>query len=182
MKITLPAPALRKSARQIADYRFPMPNHLPRRLVLAWLFCVALFLAAVWGLTPGSGALAEGEAADCCAEHSEEVSHGPSHHFFGVNMDARNPDNVICEPDSNDESIRCPDACTRPVPAGTPRVRRAIHTLTAEQWTRVVNAMWVMRTVSTKDGVEKYGPFYRVRHAAMQPPRRTSRSTHARPR
>ena len=81
--------------------------------------------------------------------------------FYGSNMDAQNPDNVICEPHSADESIRCPDACVNDPPAGTPRVRRAIHTLSSEQWQRVVNAMWVMRTTSTADGVAKYGNFYR---------------------
>ena len=134
---------------------------LPGRLAIGWLSVLALALIALSAIQSTSTPN-EGEATNVGGvTHQAEVMHGPEHVFYGANMDAQNPDNVICEPGSDDESIRCPDACTDPVPAGTPRVRRAIHTLTAEQWTRVVNAMWVMRTVSTKDGVDIYGPFYR---------------------
>ena len=134
---------------------------LHARLTLGWLSILVLALIALSAIQ-STGTPKEGEATNVGGvTHQAEVMHGPEHVFYGTNMDAQNPDNVICEPDSDDESIRCPDACTKPVPVGTPRVRRAIHTLTAEQWMRVVNAMWVMRTVSTKDGIEKYGPFYR---------------------
>ena len=53
---------------------------------------------------------------------------------------------VLC----SDEGYSCPAACTRPVPArpeGAPptRVRRGVHTLSAAEWARVTDALWVMR-------------------------------------
>ena len=131
-------------------------------LPIAWLVVALAAIRALHSLaSTHSGELQDGEPSNCCATHTTMVTHGEFHTFYGHDMDAQNPNNVICEPGSDDEGIRCPDACTGPAPAGTPRVRRAIHTLSSEQWVRVVNAMWVMRTVSTPDGVDIYGPFYR---------------------
>ena len=91
----------------------------------------------------------------------EHISHGFVHDWYGADMDPRNPANRVCEPTAADPLLRCPASCRTPPPAGAPRVRRAVHTLSAEQWERVVRAMWVMRTVPTPEGVQTYGPFYR---------------------
>ena len=136
------------------------------RIGIAWGCTLLLAYSALVSL-PRSTERRDGEVAKGCATESgfckprPKVKHGFFHVFYGNDSDAQHPSNVICVPNSDNVSIRCPDACTDPVPAGTPRVRRAIHTLSSDQWTRVVNAMWVMRTVSTPDGVERYGPFYR---------------------
>ena len=129
------------------------------RLGLAWAVLIALACASLRTLALRDEAQ-EGVPLNVGgATHQEEVTHGPSHHFYGENMDAQNPNNVVCEPHAADASIACPAACIDPKPAGTPRVRRAVHTLSADQWNRVVRAMWVMRTTPTPEGVELCGPF-----------------------
>ena len=130
------------------------------RIGIAWACTLLLAYSALVSF-PRHTERREGEVANCCSKPRTKVKHGFFHVFYGNDSDAQHPGNVICVPNSDNETIRCPDACTNPAPAGTPRVRRAIHTLSSEQWTRVVNAMWVMRTVSTPDGVDLYGPFYR---------------------
>ena len=139
-----------------------LPGWLSRgnRIAIAWACTLLLAYSALVSL-PQNLERREGEVVNCCAKPRKKVKHGFFHVFYGNDSDAQHPSNVICVPNSDNETIRCPDACTKPVPTGTPRVRRAIHTLSSEQWSRVVNAMWVMRTVPTPDGVDKYGPFYR---------------------
>ena len=68
---------------------------------------------------------------------------------------------VLC----SDEGYSCPAACTRPVPArpeGAPptRVRRGVHTLSAAEWARVTDALWVMRHLPDAQGRKLYGPGY----------------------
>ena len=58
------------------------------------------------------------------------------------------------------DELACPAQCEEPaVQRG--RVRRAIHTLSDAEWQRVVDAFWVLATVSTTEGIARYGSAYR---------------------
>tara|TARA_B110001452_G_scaffold169313_1_gene141554 strand:- start:2498 stop:3421 length:924 start_codon:yes stop_codon:yes gene_type:complete len=55
-----------------------------------------------------------------------------------------------------------PNACPEeaPQPTARARVRRSISTLTDDEWDRVTDAMWVMRTTDTPTGQARYGSQY----------------------
>ena len=77
------------------------------------------------------------------------------HFFVGDDQWSHGNNTQICARDST-----CPTACEKDaVQQG--RVRRALHTLSEEEWARVVRAMRVMTEISTADGVDVYGAAYR---------------------
>ena len=99
--------------------------------------------------------------------------------FSGCDLSTASPSVQLCSPDAADPALRCPAACAAPMPSPleAKRVRKALHTLSADEWRKIVDALWVMRSVSTERGVEIYGPSYRsydffvYRHAlASYPP------------
>eukprot|EP01098_Paradermamoeba_levis_P003949 TRINITY_DN1736_c0_g1_i1.p1 TRINITY_DN1736_c0_g1~~TRINITY_DN1736_c0_g1_i1.p1 ORF type:complete len:865 (-),score=267.51 TRINITY_DN1736_c0_g1_i1:60-2654(-) len=62
-------------------------------------------------------------------------------------------------PKETSTSTSCP-LCTAKAPSKR-RVRREIRSLSAQEWQRVVDAMWIMRNTSTEAGVLKYGSAYK---------------------
>ena len=53
--------------------------------------------------------------------------------------------------------------CTAPtIPLEEKRIRREIRSLSMEEWDKVVNAMWVMKTTSMTDGKASYGEAFKT--------------------
>ena len=69
--------------------------------------------------------------------------------------------NTLCSLDTNDPKLRCPLTCSRSHFVRKKRLRQAIHRMSDEEWQRVVDAMWVLRTVDTFEGRSRFGPEYR---------------------
>ena len=74
-------------------------------------------------------------------------------------------------------SERCPRQCSaQPRHLRSRRLRKAIGKMSDREWRKVVDALWVMRTVSDAEGRERYGPQYRgmdyhlIRHLAASVP------------
>lgn len=81
------------------------------------------------------------------------------HFFVGDDQYSHGNKTQLCTRDRFEDST-CPAGCERAaVQQG--RVRRALHTLSDEEWARVVRAMHVMTEVSTADGIAVYGAAYR---------------------
>ena len=84
--------------------------------------------------------------------------------FEGCLLSSFWPTNTAC---STSEAAppheQCPSACAvaAPIPTDARRVRRALHTLSDDEWQRVVDAFWVMRSTETTAGQALYGPSYR---------------------
>ena len=84
--------------------------------------------------------------------------------YEGCLLSSSHPANVACSTDpAASPRERCPEACSTAagLPTEAQRVRRALHTLSDEEWQRVVDAFWVMRTTETTEGQALYGPSYR---------------------
>ena len=71
--------------------------------------------------------------------------------------------NLLCVMGAaEDDPRRCPFACLQSHSVRTGRrLRKAIHTMSDDEWQKVVSALWVLRTVKAKEGRERYGPQYR---------------------
>ena len=122
-------------------------------------------------MVPSLVACASSAAAPSCDplhDHSCVVS--PSSTFTVCNSSA------VCSIDALEgDASRCP-ACAAPnlYAAGKQAVRRELRSLSAEQWQRVVDAVWVTRTLSFSEGVAKYGELYKpydylvLRHVVLQ--------------
>ena len=95
--------------------------------------------------------------------HSAMTKRNPDACYDGCYGSSWYPGNVACTPDAADADLRCPTACA--VAAAAPhtatRVRRALHTLSDEEWQRVVAALRVLATVGTAEGQALYGAQYR---------------------
>ena len=70
--------------------------------------------------------------------------------FDGCHLSSFNPASLVCSPDAEEPRLRCPESCAAepPSPLNAPRVRKAHHRLTHEEWDRVVDPH-----------VDKQGPF-----------------------
>ena len=72
--------------------------------------------------------------------------------------------NVPCTTDQGAEaSMRCPSKCASeaPPPTEAKRVRRKLTSLSDAEWQRVVDALWVMKNLTTSEGQARYGPGFR---------------------
>ena len=63
--------------------------------------------------------------------------------FDACGVSSFHPENAPCTPEASGPRSRCPSACAAPAPqpAAAMRVRKALHTLSDEEWQRVVAAM-----------------------------------------
>eukprot|EP00971_Amphidinium_carterae_P340506 6478877-Amphidinium_carterae.1 len=72
-------------------------------------------------------------------------------------------------------------ACHAPA-VSSPRLRREVRALSKQDWDRVVDAMWIMKTVNMSEGQMRYGEAYRsydyfvVMHAVISTDRRGDQS------
>ena len=133
------------------------------------LVSVALALL-LYSLLPESTAAAVSSRLDpsiVAAIAHEDALHG-AHVFVGVDQ-WTDGNNELCEretsgdgdePEPTDPTMRCPVGCEEPaVQQG--RVRRALNTLSDDEWSRVVAALRTMQEVPTAEGVARFGGAYR---------------------
>ena len=114
-----------------------------------------------WGLArhPLHRSSTELDIASVAAIRHRDVIHGP-HVFLGEEQWTWGRDNQLCVRGGTDSATRCPAQCEA-VAVQQGRVRRAVHTLSEAEWQRVVDAMFVVATVNTTVGMERYGSGYR---------------------
>ena len=128
------------------------------------LIVVSVGLALlVYSLLPAQAATATlRDASSVEAIPHADALHG-RHVFLGADQWTYG-NNELCQRESSgatvDAAMRCPAACEEPaVQQG--RVRRALHTLSDEEWARVVAALRTMHEVPTAEGVARFGSAYR---------------------
>ena len=133
------------------------------------LLVVSVALALLlYSLLPESTGVSLIDPSRVVAIPHEDALHG-AHVFAGIDQ-WTNGNNELCVRETSDEpaeltettdpTMRCPAGCEEPaVQQG--RVRRALHTLSDEEWARVVGALRTMHEVPTAEGVARFGSAYR---------------------
>ena len=70
--------------------------------------------------------------------------------------------NTLCSLETSDEELRCPSRCADGrARVSKKRVRKAIHAMSGSEWQRVVDALWILRTIKPAEGRRRFGSQYR---------------------
>jgi len=114
--------------------------------------------------------MSTGDCADAPVQYVDTITLPQGLEYDGCLVSSYHPANAACATDDDTDADaatgpqqRCPSSCAAeaPAPTAAPRVRRALHTLSDDEWQRVVDAFWVMRNTETTEGQARFGKSYR---------------------